>query len=170
MLPSAQKPDTETALYAGAVVTCLVGLLPYVNVFLFPSYALGGIAAVWYAVSARRQSLTLKDGAKLGFYSTFLGSMAAIIIFDMIWQFFDYQLWQEQNAQLMLGLFRAFASPATIDVMTDAFAQNAAKSFAWYLIIIQLIANGIMAGIFGTLAGLITAKALRSRLPMPVEI
>lgn len=74
------------------------------------------------------------------------------------------------SAQLMLGLFRAFASPATIDVMTDAFAQNAAKSFAWYLIIIQLIANGIMAGIFGTLAGLITAKALRSRLPMPVEI
>ena len=102
-----QKPDTEAALYAGAIATGVVALLPYVNVLIFPCYVIGPVVAVWFAVSKRAQSLTSKQAAKLGFLSAFFGSMAAVVLADIIWQFFDYQLWQRQNAQFMIAIFRA---------------------------------------------------------------
>ena len=153
-----QKPDTEAALYAGAIATCAVALLPYINVLIFPCYAIGAAVAVWFAVSKRAQPLTSKQAAKLGFLSAFLGSMAAVIIADIIWQFFDYQLWERQNAQFMLAIFRSFASQKTVDAVSTALEQNAGKPFAWYMIIAQVIVNAIMSGIFGTIAGLITNK------------
>ena len=36
--------------------------------------------------------------------------LAAYLVIDLIWQFFDYQLWQKQNMDLMLAMFRSFAS------------------------------------------------------------
>ena len=44
------KPDTESSLYAGAIATGLIGLLPYVNVFVLPVYV---IIAVWHATARR---------------------------------------------------------------------------------------------------------------------
>ena len=155
-----QKSDTEAALYAGAIATGVVALLPYVNVLIFPCYVIGPIVAVWFAVSKRAQSLTSKEAAKLGFLSAFFGSMAAVVIADIIWQFFDYQLWQRQNAQLMIAIFRSFASQSTVDAVSTAMEQNVGKPFAWYMIIVQAIINAIMAGIFGTVAGLLAGKAL----------
>ena len=38
-----QKPDTEAALYAGAIATCVVALMPYVNVLIFPCYVIGAV-------------------------------------------------------------------------------------------------------------------------------
>lgn len=155
-----QKPDTEAALYAGAIATCVVALLPYINVLLFPCYVIGAAVAVWFAASKGAQALSGKQSAKLGFLAAFLGSMAAVIIVDIIWQFFDYQLWQRQNGEFMLAIFRSFASQTTVDALSTAMEQNAGKPFAWYMIIAQIIVNAIMSGIFGTVAGLITNKAM----------
>jgi hypothetical protein len=160
MTDAVQEVDTESALYAGAIATAVIALLPYINDFIVPCYAIGAAIAVWFAISKRAQSLTPKASAKLGFLSSFFGSMAAVVLVDIIWQFFDYQLWQKQNAQFMVAIFRLFASEATVSAVSDAMAQNATKSFAWYIVIFQLIGNAIMAGIFGTLAGLITRKVV----------
>ncbi len=160
---SNNQPDTETALYVGAAGAAVVGLLPYVNVFIIPSYTFGAILAVWFAVARSGQRLTTKQGAKLGFYSSLLGTTAGVVVVDALWQIFNYQLWQEQNAQLLLALFRTFASAETIDAMQTAFAQNAAKPFAWYMVIVQIIANLILAGTIGVLAGLLTAKVMESK-------
>ncbi len=162
-----QKPDTEAALYAGAIATGVVALMPYVNVLIFPCYVIGPVVAVWFAVSKRAQSLTSKEAVKLGFLSAFFGSMAAVVLGDIIWQFFDYQLWARQNAQFMIAIFRSFASQATVDAVSTAMEQNAGKPFAWYMIIAQVIVNAIMSGIFGTLAGLITNK-VTAKQPRPV--
>ena len=161
------KPDTEAALYAGAIATCAVALLPYVNVLIFPCYAIGAALGVWFAVSKRAQSLTPKQAAKLGFLAAFFGSMAAAVIADIIWQFFDYQLWQRQNGQFMIAIFRSFASQTTVDAVSTAMEENAGKPFAWYMIIAQVIVNVIMSGIFGTIAGLITNK-VTAKQPRPV--
>ena len=165
-LQSAAKPDTETALYVGAAVTCGIALLPYINVLILPGYVLGALVAVWFAMSQRRQALTLKQGAKLGFLSAFIGSMGAAVIVDLIWQFFDHQLWQHQNSQLMLAIFRSFASDRTMDAMTIAMAQNEGKVFQWYLVLLQLLGNAIFAGMFGTLAGLLGVAIFRKK-PLP---
>jgi len=157
------KPDFESALYTGAAVTAIIALLPYVNVFIIPAFVIGAIVAVSRAVARVRRPLRLSEGAKLGFLAPFFGTVAAAVVVDIIWQFFDYQLWQSQNAHLMLSLVRSFAGPATVDAMSIAFEQNAAKSFAWYMIIVQLLTSAIMSGIFGTLAGLITAAATAKR-------
>lgn len=158
--PDEPKSDTEAALFAGAIATCVVALLPYVNVLMFPCYVIGAIVAVWFAISKRTQSLTSKEAAKLGFLSAFFGSMAAVVLADIIWQFFDYQLWQQQNSQFMVAIFRSFASQSTVDAVSAAMEQNAGKPFAWYMIIVQTIANAIMSGIFATVAGLLTRKAI----------
>ena len=152
------KPDTEASLYAGAIATGLTGLLPYVNVFVLPAYVIGAAVAVWHAAARRGQSLQFKDGAKLGFLSTFLGSMAAVVVVDLIWVFFDYQLWQHQNQEFMLAIFRLFARQSTIDAMDEAFVQSNARIFRWYMLLLQLAGNAFLCGIFGTLAGLLAVK------------
>lgn len=157
------KPDTEQALYWGAAAAAFVSLLPYVNLFLVPAYIAGAFTATRYASRRRQQFLTPKQGAKLGFLSTFFGTLAAGVIVDVIWQFFDFQLWQKENAALLLAIFRMFASPSTIDLMSLSMAQNASKPFAWYVIVLQVIVGGIFAGIFGSIFGLLGAKIFRPK-------
>ncbi len=159
----ASKSETENSLYAGAIACAVVGLLPYVNVFIVPGYIVGAFVAVWHATGRRAQRLPYKDAAKLGFLSTFLGSVAAIVVVDIIWMFFDYQLWQGQNSQLMLAIVGSFAGPVTIDAMRDAFAQQAVKPFQWYVLLFQLLGSAIFCGIFGTLSGLLAVKIFRPR-------
>lgn len=159
------KPETESSLYAGAIATGVIALLPYVNVFLFPAYVIGALVAVWYATKRGGQVLQYKDGAKLGFLSTFFGSMVAVVLADLLWMFLDYQLWQRQNSQLMLAIFRSFAGPVTIEAMRDAFAQQELKPFQWYIFLLQLIGNAIFCGIFGTLTGLLGVKIFRPARP-----
>jgi hypothetical protein len=154
----APRSKTESSLYAGAIAGAVVGLLPYLNVLILPAYIVGALVAVWDAVRRGGQRLQYKDGAKLGFLSTFLGSVAAIIVVDIIWMFFDYQLWQRQNSQLMLAIFRAFAGPVMLDTMRDAFAQQAVKPFHWYVLLFQLLGSAVLCGIFGTLSGLMGVK------------
>ena len=154
----APRSKTESSLYAGAIASAVVGLLPYLNVFILPAYIVGALVAVWHAVRRGGQRLQYKDGAKLGFLSTFLGSVAAIIVVDIIWMFFDYQLWQRQNSQLMLAIFRSFAGPVMLDTMRDAFAQQAVKPFQWYVLLFQLLGSAVLCGIFGTLSGLMGVK------------
>jgi hypothetical protein len=157
------KPDVERAMYIGAIATFVLSVLPYITACVFPSYVVGALVAVWYAISKQHQALTLKDGAKLGFLSTALGTAVAVVFIDLIWQIFDYQLWHQQNGDFMLAIFRSFASDPTMDAMRDSMAQQAAKSFAWYIIIIQVIAIAILAGIFGSLTGLIAASVMRKK-------
>lgn len=157
------KPDVEKALYVGAIVTFVLSVLPYITACVFPSYVAGAAVAVWYAVSRQNQTLGPKDGAKLGFLSTALGTAAAAILVDLIWQIFDYQLWHQQNGDFMISIFRSFASDQTIDAMRDSMAQQAAKSFAWYIIVIQIIGIAILSGIFGTITGLIAASIMRKK-------
>jgi hypothetical protein len=89
--------------------------------------------------------------------------MVAVVLADLIWLFFDYQLWQHQNAQLLLAIVGSFAGPVTIDTMRDAFAQQEVKPFQWYLFFFQLLGNAILSGLFGVPAGLLAAKIFRPR-------
>jgi hypothetical protein len=161
--PIAPKPETENSLYLGAIATAVVALLPYINVFLLPAYVIGAMVAVWHAATRRGQGLLFKEGAKLGFLSTFFGSMVAVVLVDLIWLFFDYQLWQHQNSRLLLAIIGSFAGPVTIDAMRDAFAQQEVKPFQWYLFFFQLLGNAIGSGLFGVPAGLLAAKLFRPR-------
>jgi hypothetical protein len=162
MLPaSAAKPDTEGSIYVGAIATAAIALLPYVNILVLPAYVVGATVAVWHAVSRHGQRLQFKDGASLGFLSTLVGSIAAVVMIDLIWVFFDYQLWQSQNQEFLLGIFRSFARPSTVEAMRDAFAQNEAKIFRWYILLLQAVGNVVVCGIFGTLSGLLAVKIFR---------
>src|SRR5437763_6712219 len=105
------KANFESAIYFGAAVAAIICLLPYVNLFGLPAIVVGALAAVFKGVGNARRPLELKEGAKLGFLAPFFGMLAATIVVDIIWQFFDYQLWQKQNAAVMLAIFRTIMSP-----------------------------------------------------------
>jgi hypothetical protein len=153
--------DTETSLYVGALATAVVALLPYLNVFILPAYVVGAGVAVWHATRRRERPLLYKEGAKLGFLSTFFGTLVAALLVDLIWLFFDYQLWQRQNSHLMLAIFGSFMKPVTLDAMRDQFAQQETKPFQWYILLLQLIGNAIFCGVFGTLSGVVAVKIFR---------
>ena len=152
------KPSHERAIVAGAIAAGVVSLLPYVNIFLITAYVIGAFVAVWFAIKKLGQRLSYKEGAKLGFISVFFGVTAAAAVFDIIWQFSGYQLWQKQNTAMMLGIFRSFASQSTVDTMSIAMAQNAEKPFAWYIFLVQLIAGAIFAALFAMPSGLLAVK------------
>ena len=155
--------ETEMSLYTGAIAAAVIGLLPYVNVLILPAYVIGAGVAVWHASTRRGQALQYKEGAKLGFLSPFLGTLVAVVIVDLIWLFFDYQLWQRQNSQFMLAIFRSFAGPVTIDAMREAFAQQEVKPFQWYMFLIQVLVNALFCALFGILAGVAAVKIFRPR-------
>ncbi len=138
-------------------MTGVIALLPYVNVFVLPAYVIGAVVAVRSTARAEKP-LGLKEGAKLGFLSTLLGSMVVVLIADLIWVLFDYHLWQHQNTQLMLAIARLFAGPVTIDTMSSELAAQAVKPFQWYPLIAQILGNLFLCGLFATLSGLIAAK------------
>ena len=161
----AATPDTENSLYLGALATAVVSLLPYINVFIVPAFIIGAVVAVWHAAKRRERALRYQEGAKLGFLSTFFGTLVAAILVDLVWLFFDYQLWQRQNSQLMLAIFASFMKPATLDAVRDQFAQQEAKPFQWFLLLFQLIGNAIFCGIFGTLSGVVAVKIFRPSGP-----
>jgi hypothetical protein len=157
------KPDLEAAMFAGAIAAAIISLLPYVNVVLITAYVIGALVAVWFAVKKQGQRLSYKEGAKLGFFSVFFGVTAAAAIFDIIWQVFDYQLWQKQNTAMMLAIFRSFASASTVDTMSVAMSQNAEKPFAWYIFVVQLIAGAIFSALFAMPSGLLGVKIFQPR-------
>jgi hypothetical protein len=155
--------DADNALYVGAVAAAVVALFPYVNVFIIPAYVVGALVAVRYATRARGRSLVFKEAAKLGFLSPFLGTLCAVLLADLVWLFFDYQLWNKQNSDLIMAIAGSFAGPVTLDEMRNQFAQNAEKPFQWYMFLLQLVGNAILSGIFGTLSGLLGVKIFRPR-------
>lgn len=67
------KPETETSLYTGAIVAAVIGLLPYVNVFILPGYVIGARVAVWHASTRRGQPLQYKEGRSWDSSAHFLG-------------------------------------------------------------------------------------------------
>ena len=153
-----QKPNLESAIYAGAIATLIVGLLPYVSVVMFPAYVIGAVVAVRHAVVKKGQTLTLGRGAKLGFYTTMLGTAAAVVVFDLVWALFDYQLWQTQNSSLMMTLLGGMMGEESRAAMEAGMAEQAAKGFAWYMPILQMIGSAIFSGIFAVPTGMIAAK------------
>ena len=157
------KPEIEPAIYFGAVVAGVLSILPYISLLFFIVYIAGALAAVWFATKKSEQFLTYKDGAKLGFLSVFYGVMGAVIVVDIIWQFFDYQLWQKQNGDFLLAIFNLFANPSTLDAMKVGMAQNASKPFAWYIIILQVIVGAICAAIFSAPSGVLGVKLFQPR-------
>jgi hypothetical protein len=157
------KPELESAIYAGAIAAGIVTLLPYVNVFIITAYVVGALVAVWFATKKRAQQLRMKDAAKLGFLSTFFGIVAASVVVDIIWQFFEYQLWQKQNTALLLAICRSFFSDSTVDTMSLAMAQNAEKPFAWYVFLFQLIGAALFSALFAMPAGLLGRRLFQSR-------
>jgi hypothetical protein len=95
---SRPKPELELAIYFGAIIAGGLSLLPYISLLFFVVYIVGALAAVWFSIKRSGQLLTYRDGAQLGFLSVFYGVMGAVVIADIIWQFFDYQLWQNRMA------------------------------------------------------------------------
>jgi hypothetical protein len=161
---STQKElDIEIPVCVGAVAAAVCSLLPYVSLFVLPSYFLGSLVGVRYFVSSRRESVPLKEGAKLGFYATLLGNGVAIIIFDVVWQAFDYQIGGRQNADLTVALLRSVLSPGTVGLVSDSLEQSLNQPFAWHMALFQIIGALIFAGAFGSLSGLLSAKLIRVR-------
>lgn len=146
----AVKLDLRRCICVGTSVTAAIALLPYVSDFFITAYVTGAFAAVWFAIRKQRQLLTFKDGADLGFRSGFYGLLAASTIYDVIWQFCHYQLWQIQNADRMVAMLGGMVH----DVFSPA---------AWIVITFQIITVAIFAGAFGVPAGILAVKIFHRR-------
>lgn len=144
------KPELKSSVCVGATVSAVIALLPHVSDFFITAYVLGALAAVWFAVHKDRQSLSFSDGAQLGFLSGFYGLLAASTIYDVIWQFFHYELWQIRNADRMLSIFAGMAR--------DIFSPS-----AWLMITFQIVIAAIFAGAVAAPSGILAVKIFQGR-------
>ena len=140
----------KDAVQVGASLTAVVALLPWMNDFFIVAYLLGAFAAVRSAVRKRQEILTLTDGAQLGFLSGFYGLLAASAIYDVVWQFFHYQLWQIRNADRLWSIFAGMLHDAVTPSM-------------WIVITFQIIVAAIFAGAIGAPAGILAVKIFQRR-------
>lgn len=144
------KPTTKSAVRFGTIVTALIALLPYISDFFITAYVLGALAAVWFAIRVRHESVSFQDGAQLGFLSGFYGLLAASAVYDLIWQVFNYQLWRIQNADRIFALVG--------NALRDMFSPS-----IWILFTVQIVIAAICAGAFGAPSGILGVKLLQGR-------
>ena len=154
---------SDNAFTVGTAVAAVFTLLPYASLLVLPAYVFGPLAAIWTLPAERRSSSSAKERAKLGFLSSLLGSGIATIIFDMVWQIFDYQIGQRQNNEFMLWLVHLFAPEATVNLFRDALDQASSQGFALYMIIAQALGLLVFAASIGSLSGVISGAILGKR-------
>lgn len=159
------NPDFEAAVCAGAVATVVLTLAPYLSALVFPGCIGGAAVAVWYRVSVQTRSLQFKEAAKLGMYSTFVGTVVVTIIFDVVWQIWDYQIGERQNSQLLLALIGLVANREFVELAATSLAESGRRSFEVFILFFQLVGSFFLAGVFGTASGLMACKVMKSRMP-----
>jgi small-conductance mechanosensitive channel len=152
-MSSTTGKDDKLALYVGAGVTTAITLLPRIGIFFFAALILGAFAAASVAMRRQKQPLTFNDGAHLGFLSSFYGTLAASAIYDVIWQFFHYELWQIEHLDRLILIAGG--------KLHDLFSPS-----AWIVITVQIVVCAIFAGIFGAPSGLLAVKLFERRQPM----
>lgn len=144
------KTAVQSASRVGAAVTAGIALLPYIEDFFITAYVVGALAAVWFVLRSRRYTLSLNDGAQIGFRGGFYGVLAASSIYDVVWQLFNYRLWEIRNADRIVALFA--------DMARGAFSPS-----AWFLITLQIVIAAICAGVFGAPSGMLAVKIFQRR-------
>ena len=140
----------KDAVQVGASLTAVVALLPWISDFFIVAYLLGAFAAVRSAARKRQEILSLTDGAQLGFLSGFYGLLAASAIYDVVWQFFHYQLWEIRNVDRLWSIFAG--------MLHDAVTPS-----AWIVITFQIIVAAIFAGAIGAPAGILALRIFQRR-------
>lgn len=150
---SAAKVNLKPGIYVGAAVSALLLLLPYVNVVFVPAYILGPLAGVWFELRRRERRLDFKQGALLGFYSTFYGTIAAVVFSQVAVRFVNEQLWRFEN------IYRLPPLLASKGLDSDS-------PTGWYLLMIEITVIAIFSGAIGVPSGILGVK-LFQRSPRP---
>lgn len=142
---SAEKVDLKPGIYVGAAVSALLLLLPYVNVVFVPAYILGPLAGVWFELRRRERRLDFKLGALLGFYSTFYGTIAAVVFSQIAVRIVHEQLWRFEN------IYRLPPLLASKGLDSDSPS-------GWYLLMIEIAVIAIFSGAIGVPSGMLGVK------------
>jgi hypothetical protein len=140
--------DLKPGIYVGAGVSALLLLLPYVNLVFLPAYVLGPLAGVWFELRRCEQRLDFTQGARLGFYSAFYGTVAAIALNQVALRFLHEQLWRFEN------IYRLPPLLASKGLDSDSPS-------GWYVWMIEIVIIAIFAGAVGVPSGILGVKLLR---------
>jgi hypothetical protein len=120
-------------------------------VIFVPAYILGPLAGVWFELRRRERLLEFKHGALLGFYSTFYGTLAAIVFSQIAVRIVHEQLWRFEN------IYRLPPLLASKGLDSDSPS-------GWYLLMIEIAVIAIFSGAIGVPSGMLGVKLLqRSR-------
>ncbi|MFZ1221049.1 MAG: hypothetical protein WAO00_17275 [Chthoniobacterales bacterium] len=149
----ASKVDLKPGIYVGAAVSALLLFLPYVNMIFVPAYILGPLAGAWFEQRRPERSLNFTQGALLGFYSVFYGTLAAIVFSQIAGRIVHEQLWRFEN------IYRLPPLLASKGLDSDT-------PHGWYLLMLQLTIVAILAGAIGVPSGMLGVK-LFQRAPRP---
>jgi hypothetical protein len=142
---SVAKVDLKPGIYAGSAISALLLLLPYVNLVFVPAYVLGPLAGAWFELRRRSWQLNFTQGATLGFYSAFYGTITAIAFDQIATRFFHEQLWRFENIYRLPPLLASKG----LDIDTPG---------GWYLLMLQIVIIAIFAGAVGAPAGILGVK------------
>ena len=145
---SVAKVDLKPGIYAGSAVSTLLLLLPYVNLVFVPAYVFGPLAGAWFELRRRSRQLNVRQGAMLGFYSAFYGTVAALAIDQVATRFFHEQLWRIENIYRLPPLLASKG----LDTNTPS---------GWYLLMLQIAVIAIFAGAVGAPAGIVGVRLFR---------
>ncbi|MFL6544307.1 MAG: hypothetical protein ACJ8LM_03895, partial [Candidatus Udaeobacter sp.] len=126
-----------------------------------PPYVLGAVFAVRAMFRYQTSNPVASDAARLGFYSTLAGAIAAAVIYDLVWQIFGYQIGLRLNSDLLLTCIRAVASDRTVTLFSSEFEKTLAKPFEVTTFVVQAIVSLILAVLIGSVSGFLSAKIMR---------
>jgi len=142
------KVDLKPGIYAGAAVAAVLLLLPYVKQVFVAAYLLGPLAGAWFELRRRSWQLNFTQGAMLGFWSAFYGTIAAMAIDQIVARFFHEQMWRLGN------IYRLPPLLAGKGLDTDTTA-------GWYFLMLQIVVIAIFSGAIGAPAGILGVKVFR---------
>ncbi len=143
--PREPRDSLRLGIHVGAAVTALLLISPYVQAVVAPAYILGPIVGTWILIWHRGQSLDYSDGARVGFLSSFYGSVAAIALHHLARRAEELEIWSIENLYLLPPLL------ADLGLEGESVGD-------WYLWMAQLVILTIVAGALGAPSGVLGVK------------
>ena len=137
----------------GATVILILGLVPYTAITLVLPTIAGAIFSVWYYRSKLRNTLRNNQGAKLGFYTAMSGNFVSLVMYNVVWVCFNYQIGAEQANNILINIGEWVGGTRLRDAVEQSILSQAQSSLTISTLICQLVFAAIMSGIFGAGTG-----------------
>lgn len=149
-------------ILAGAGFITCVSLIPFASLTCCLPSILGGLLATFLYSSKLDGPMEMSKGITIGLLTCLLGGIAAVVIIDLIWMTFDYQIGADSMSGMMMQLGELLGEEAA-EQMSEAMEMAAEQALNPATIAMQLASAAFISAVGGLISGSLGVALFKGR-------